>query len=184
MDQVANKRRGLRFTSHICREGSRLLHAQCWAWGRDIIRTEGNLLLLHGFERLRPPDKVAGCSQYSLSIERSLTIRLWGFGVYIGQAEGIYLSRYGFLPRRALLTDAWRPDPLARGKRCFDLPLMAAFTEWACHYEMWVEQRLGRDYRRSIFLGWNENTAEPLDLAVEWLRLRETIDREVLDPTP
>ena len=142
--------------------------------GRDIKHPDGNLLLQYGFERLRPPAGVSGCSQYTLRTGE-VTIRLWGFGVYIGREQGIYLNRYEFLPRLASLADAWTPAALARGPRALELPLLAAFLEWVCRYETWVEEQKGQAYRRSVLLGLGLRSAAAVDLAVDWLGLQEAV---------
>ena len=50
------------------RKGQELLHQQCWNWGRDIVRSEGNLLLEAGFLKRRPPGEEAGSSCYTLAL--------------------------------------------------------------------------------------------------------------------
>lgn len=60
--------------------GAELMHQQCWCWGQDVRRPEGNLLLENGFERTRAPEDVSGSFRYWL--ERNGTrLALWGFGV-------------------------------------------------------------------------------------------------------
>lgn len=58
----------------IQRRGQHLLSQQCWLWGRDIKRTDGNLLMTFGFERLRPPEGISGSTQYILHISSDLRV--------------------------------------------------------------------------------------------------------------
>ena len=56
-----------------------LLAQQCWCWGRDVKRAEGNLLLEYGFTRKRAPQNEPDATNYTLRCG-SATLRLWGFG--------------------------------------------------------------------------------------------------------
>ena len=164
------------------KQGSRLLHAQCWAWGQDVKRPEGNLLLQHGFERVRPPAGTSGCSQYTLALGEDLVVRLWGFGVYIGRAEGLYLNRFEFAPRRAVLEDTWSPERLTRGPKAADHSLVADLVTWVAAYEQWVESAAGRSFRQASMLGWSAKVADPIDLAMDWMSLRDAVG-DCLHPT-
>ena len=66
------------------RTGQKLLHRQCWNWGRDIVRPEGNLLLDAGFRRRRPPEGETGSSCYTLALPNGGCLMLWGFGLLYG----------------------------------------------------------------------------------------------------
>ena len=63
------------------RKGRELLHRQCWNWGRDIVRPEGNLLLEAGFVKWRPPEGETGLTCYTLALPGGDSLMLWGFGV-------------------------------------------------------------------------------------------------------
>ena len=89
----------------IKRRGEALLNQQCWTWGRDVRRAEGNLLVNYGFEQFRRPDDACGGTAYRLELTddssspRSLT--LWGFGFYFASAAqtgGIFMNRFNFTP--------------------------------------------------------------------------------------
>ena len=54
-----------RLSCALQRRGSALLNQQCWFWGQDVRRAEGNLLLELGFQRQRPPEEQQGCTQYT-----------------------------------------------------------------------------------------------------------------------
>jgi hypothetical protein len=60
----------------IRRRGAELLHLQCWLWGCDIRRAEGNLLLAYGFSRQRPPSGAAGSSAYLMALESGVCVVL------------------------------------------------------------------------------------------------------------
>lgn len=158
----------------LSKRGSSLLHAQCWAWGQDIRHHEGNLLLRYGFERLRPPNHLSGCSQYTCTRE-GVTIRLWGFGVYIGQTQGMYLNRFEFMPRHAKRADAWTPAQVGHGPRLRDPELLLTFLRWICDFESWVEETVGRRYRQAVLLSFAKHSEGALDLVVEWLRLKQAV---------
>ncbi len=113
--------------------GAELMHFQCWLWGCDIRRPEGNLLLEYGFSRQRPPAGAAGSSAYLASRAPDTVIVLWGFGAFYGDPAqgGVYLKRYEFSPvfvtrltpqRLPWLPDQIRPSALpdepGTGNRC------------------------------------------------------------------
>jgi hypothetical protein len=66
-----NQSTALILPRELMNRGRTLLHQQCWLWGQDIRRAEGNLLLEYGFERKRPPEGANACSQYSLQLMRN-----------------------------------------------------------------------------------------------------------------
>jgi hypothetical protein len=167
----------IKLTPALCRKGRKLLHAQCWAWGRDVRHAEGNLLLRYGFERLRHSEEVSGSSQYTTRWE-GLTVRLWGFGIYIGREQGIYMNRFEFQPRTAVLADAWAPEQLSPGARSHDIALLLAFLRWVCSYEQWIDQTQGRAYRKSVLAQFGKLPESP-HLASEWLRLEAVIASSV-----
>lgn len=94
-----------RLSTSIRRSGCALLYQQCWLWRQDIKRAEGNLLLQYGFQRLRPAPGQSGSSQYALQLGDALQVRLWGFGMYFGCEQGIFLNRFECIPCRAELSD-------------------------------------------------------------------------------
>jgi hypothetical protein len=82
------------------RIASVLLDQQMWCWGRDIVRSEGNLLLQFGFRKERPPATVSGCTAYILTPFPGCQLILWGFGLFFGleSSGGVFLRRYEFKP--------------------------------------------------------------------------------------
>lgn len=141
--------------------GAELMHFQCWLWGCDIRRPEGNLLLEYGFSRQRPPAGAAGSSAYLASCAPDTVVVLWGFGAFYGDPTqgGVYLKRYEFSPvfvtrltpqRLPWLPDQIRPSALPDepGIRQQMHRQFVALLEWIAHYEMWVRETCGLDYRR------------------------------------
>ena len=54
-----------------------LLSQQIWAWGQDVRRKQGNLLIEFGFERVKPPaDVEIEDSVYTLRLTKNRTIIL------------------------------------------------------------------------------------------------------------
>ncbi|MCS6839908.1 MAG: hypothetical protein NZ701_03935 [Roseiflexus sp.] len=64
--------------AHLQQRGAELLHLQCWLWGCDIRRPEGNLLLEYGFSRQRPPAGATGSSAYLRTADPDTVIVLGG----------------------------------------------------------------------------------------------------------
>ncbi len=165
--------------AHIRRRGADLLHLQCWLWGCDIRRAEGNLLLEYGFGRQRPPANSAGSSAYLLSVAPDATIVLWGFGAFCGNPAdgGVYLKRYEFSPLYIPTLNTqrlpWLPDQVCAAA----LPpspdvqqqmhhAFIALLEWIIRYEIWVLETCGLAYRRQCASSW---TKQPFRVQVEHL---------------
>lgn len=152
--------------------GCALLHQQCWLWGQDIKRGEGNLLLRRGFTRLRPPEGTHGSSQYSLSLEDGTQIRLWGFGLFFGGEAGIFVNRFDFTPRKARLAQCWQgiEEMTDLPRACLDDSLPTALR-WIGGYEAWVLASLGVAHRRACLASWPERISTPTLLANAWYDL-------------
>lgn len=165
-------------SSTIARRGKALLHQQCWLWGQDIKRIEGNLLLVHGFERLRPPDGLSGSSQYTLSLPGNLNVRLWGFGIYFGAESGIFLNRFEFIPREARMADLWQAREMTGLPRAKSFSLLVQILRWIGDYEAWVLRTLGAEYRKSCLCGWQGGDTTRPDLIPEaWRELALLVER-------
>lgn len=146
-----------------------LLSQQCWCWGQDILRPQGNWLMEIGLERIPPPEpyRERG-SVYRCSLPHGGSILLRGFGVLIGRPEsgGVFLPRYEFTPRH---TSTWPleslpwatavlPDlqPLNRENhdRCATLTL--ELLDWITDYERQILKRPGSDYRAATLREWED----------------------------
>ncbi len=169
----------------IARRGKALLHQQCWLWGQDIKRLEGNLLLVHGFERLRPPDGLSGSSQYTLSLPGNQSVRLWGFGIYFGSESGIFLNRFEFIPREARMADLWQAREMTGLPRAKSLALLTQILRWIGDYEAWVLRMLGAEYRKSCLCGFQgANTTRPDLIPAVWRELALLVERSFVPHQP
>lgn len=163
--------------------GARLLHQQCWCWGADIRRPEGNLLLAYGFSRLRPPAGVAGSTHYWKDLETA-RIHLWGFGVVWQEPDAAcYVNRYQFrpifVPADLLQHSIWSPEPLMTnpagsgcGRRL--IAQLASICSFAAAYEQWVAASQGEGYRARILQEWEQTIVSADQFASAW---RELADR-------
>jgi hypothetical protein len=153
------------------RRGCVLLNQQCWLWGQDVRRAKGNLLLAHGFERLRADDGSSASSQYTLSRGLGRCVRLWGFGLFYGDAaEGVYLNRFEFLPRTvALDSDRWHGASELQGLDVAgDTLLLQGAVRWVAEYERWVLGQYGLAYRQACLLGWKKRPVLCEALPAAW----------------
>jgi hypothetical protein len=184
--------------------GQALLHQQCWCWGQDIKRREGNLLLEHGFTRTRAPEGHRGSPTYhksqaesghsstssTASMPRSIT--LWGFGLCYAEPErgSVFLSRSGFVPRYSpsarLSRQAWKAEHLGeftaprRAHECLEsLRLLCAALRWLAEYEAQVLHEHSAHYRTSTLRQWDSHAVLPAqEMPAEWLRLSELCQRK------
>ncbi|MCY3599246.1 MAG: hypothetical protein OXN85_04645 [Gemmatimonadetes bacterium] len=175
------------------RKGQALLHQQCWHWGRDIVRPEGNLLLDAGFLKRRPPEGEAGSSCYTLELPAGDRLMLWGFGVLYRTTRqgGVYLNRYRFrpvwLPSETIQEPIWQAGMVPAGQRPpsprVPVDLTVAAIRRIADYEEWVLARCGLEYRRAVLRQWNRPSEQlpPEALPEAWRTLADAIDGQ---PTP
>jgi len=161
---------------HLLREGSRLLHQQCWVWGQDIKCPSGNLLLDYGFQRQRPPEGISGSSQYTLTVPGELYVRLWGFGVYYGGDVGIFLNRYSFVPRRTSLSDCWQAGNMQGLPRAKDLCLMPGLLRWIAAYEEWIKKRTSAQYRLRRAASFKSRKTAGQHSPAAWLHMADRVE--------
>jgi hypothetical protein len=172
--------------------GAELLHQQCWCWGQDLRRVEGNLLLQYGFERTRPPEGMAGSSRYRLR-GPDFDVTLWGFGVaYRREPCGaIYVNRYCFVPRwlplETPIDGIWRAEAMAATRRPGtrrevrrSRRLLQSLLRWMAGYEKWVLQTAGLSYRQRSLSQWTKTDIPAERMALEW----ELLARHVEEPPP
>jgi len=145
-----------------------LFDQQLWCLGMDI-RYPGNLLLRHGFVRIRPPESEKCSSAYRLDLPRGGRIVLRGFGTFYGEdgVGGIFIGRHDFRP---LLTPGpdlrivpWWPDelPALRTPARADMGawryLTGVLVGWLGLYESWVTAVAGADHRLAAVERWGGN---------------------------
>lgn len=183
------KARRLSLPREVRRAAQQLLAQQCWCWGRDARRAEGNLLLEYGFERRRPPAAEPGATIYSLDTPNAI-LRLWAFGFFWGEAgvesgRGVYVGRFEFAPlwwEGDQAPAAHAPPHLAprhwpglRAPRTLierretRRMLGAALREFA-RYEGWVCAGFGAPYRCGCLEAWGpkERFSPPDEVAARW----------------
>lgn len=181
----------------VRRRGTSLLNQQFWLWGQDIRRQESNLLLRHGFERMKPPDDVQGSRCYTVRLDARRTVALWGFGLFYGdQAHGgLYLSRFRLLPLLAASADApvgvWTPShlpsftiPATSNEWAKARPLLVAALRWISGYESRIFNEMGPAYRQRCLAGWPRAVRAADESAALWLRLAQHCDATVRRATP
>jgi hypothetical protein len=179
-----------RFPERLVSRGTRLLTQQCWYWGCDVRRPEGNLLLALGFERTRPPEGVEGSTLYTLEPAPGAQAILWSFGVFFGRAGagGLFLDRFRFEPllleQAALPPAIWQIELLPTMSRAGDADrarlnaLLGDLLRWVVAYEQTVLAVQGLAYREACLAQWSrQKLGLPADALVPaWQTL--TVDIE------
>lgn len=176
------------------RWGEAMVHQQCWNWGQDVQRRQGNLLLEYGFTRHRIPDKLAettqGCTAYRIGLPKRASLILWAFGVFYGEPQcgGMFLARYRFLPKRLDVNDLplpmWRLDQLPsrhtpRGDEEWrmTITLLARALRWIGEYKRWVIEAHSLKYRRECLKRWERETIPAAQAVSDWERLAAACQR-------
>ncbi|PQO27284.1 hypothetical protein C5Y96_17215 [Blastopirellula marina] len=178
----------LRRLTSVLQNATDLFNQQCWCWGRDIVRPEGNWLLEVGFERIPPPPERTDCSSsvYQLLLSGGRRVVLRGFGTFFGNPDfgGVFLSRNKFVPgyssRPVLDRPPWSDTDLPEMEhlsqmnvdRC--LGLTSEFFLWIHEYEANVLRHLGLEYRQATLSSWPRGKRTLVgaeDFAASWQRL-------------
>ena len=183
-EEPIEPRHWLVLPGELRRWGQAMMHQQCWCWGQDIRRSEGNLLLHQGFSRARPPENHKGSACYEKRLDQQRQVALWGFGMCLGYADhgSVFLSRFAFAPRfcarREIGRAVWKPDQLDdfRAPRTLDecrasLILLGHALRWLGDYERKVLDEQGQDYRCDTLKQWSHAVLTPLEVPGEWVRL-------------
>jgi len=174
--------------------GVAMLSQQCWCWGQDIQRPEGNWLVQIGFDRKEPPKKWKECSSiYTLAPSPERTLVLRGFGVFYGRdgVGGVYLPRFEFAPRYTqdaiLRCPPWTDTQLDRlrppleSERASCITLMLELLDWIRTYEVAVVVKLGLAYRRRTLNRWRNGKRVVIpaeSFASSWRRLSQRVAAE------
>jgi hypothetical protein len=176
------------FAAEIREAGERLLHHQCWFFGRDIHHPAGNLLCRCGFERLGVTDGKDGSNRYRLSEAGGAEINLWGWGVFFGDGArgGIFIKRYDFRPRlfetgrlnvSVFKSENLPPSRLPREdfQKRTARTLTADLIGWILRYEDWVEKTCGASWRRKNLRDWKNAAMKKSEIKRGWKSLRESL---------
>lgn len=151
----------------------RLIDLMLWNIGRDI-ECDGNLLLLFGFRRYRPPDPDAGSSRYHILVE-GCEVVLWGFGMMVRRDNGsVFISRHRYVPKildpaldggcrggrgrggvggEDVIADVWSLSDLSmlREPEHYEYDdvrrSLSILFRLLYRYEVWVNTIKGREYR-------------------------------------
>lgn len=177
------------FIPEIEELGERLLHHQCWFFGRDIFHPQGNLLIRYGFERFGVPLKQTGSNCYRFRGTDEAEINLWGWGVFYGHETcGILIKRYDFRPRLfsvgrlkipVFKSENLPPSCLLREdfqmKTARNLTL--GFIEWILLYEEWIEKTCGKTWRQKCLREWQNAAFPARSIRPNWNKLKEKIEK-------
>lgn len=186
-----------RFPERLVSRGSRLLAQQCWYWGCDVRRPEGNLLVALGFARARPPEGVEGGTMYIREPAPDAQLILWSFGVFYGRAGagGLFLDRFRFEPQltdgATLAPQIWRIEQLPpRGRageadRARLAALLGELIGRVIAYEHTVLAAEGPAYREACLAQWSRRKLGlPADaLLPAWRALAAEIDASCTSAT-
>ncbi len=171
------------------RIGAKLMNQQCWCWGCDIRRPQGNLLLAFGFKRLRPPADVSGSSCYRIALPSGHEVSLWGFGTLIAnRGSAMYLGRYQFEPQICAAPGdtgtCWAPSelpPLRRPLSTRELTLAGTLSSdllrFIGDYESWVAETAGLGYRQRTVDEFKNAAFSGTDAKLLWSRLAKQVAR-------
>ncbi len=176
------------FTPEIRELGERLLHHQCWFFGRDIWHGRGNLLIRYGFERFAPTEKEKGSNLYRWR-EAGNEINLWGWGVFYGnETGGILIKRYDFRPRllgvgklRVPVFKSENLPPSRVPRKDFQIEnarnLTLDFIHWIVRYEDWIEQTCGTRWRGKCLRDWQNAVLKKREIRKQWNFLQNELKK-------
>ncbi len=136
----------------------RVIDVMLWCIGRDIESSDGDLLLLFGFNKYKVPKHMLGSNRYHISFYAH-EIVLWGFGMLVHDYNiGVFINRHRFEPRivdmdKLSLHNIWhisgvtntreiRGDEFTKISTMLDLLFRLLYR-----YERWVLVWKGYEYR-------------------------------------
>ena len=138
-----------------------LIDRQMWFFGCDIRHPAGNLLLAHGFDRVRPPAEIpGGTTRYERQTSDHTRLELWGWGaLWISEpGHALAIRRHVATPKwidtAPDVAFMWRYQELDQALEKAapaDVPAarrqLAAFAEWVVAYEQWVRSHAEPHWR-------------------------------------
>lgn len=167
-----------------------LFDQQMWCFGRDIVRSNGNVLLDLGMCRYRPSDPSRSSTLYTAAVEPGGSLFLWGFGAMYAEPNlgGVFVRRYGFAPRltnRESAVGVFAPEQLGRLTNPVTVrdhqrvrTLLPRLVGWFARYEHWIAETHGTAYREDCLAGRGKANAAPAqDMARDWERVAKSCKR-------
>lgn len=172
-----------RFPERLVSHGTKLLTQQCWNWGCDVRRAEGNLLRESGFVRVRPPADSPGSTLYVLQPTPETQLILWSFGVFYGHAAhgGLWLDRFRCAPHlidvAMLPLTIWTHEQLlpqrrpGAADRAHVALLLSELITWIVTYEQAVLAAPGLAYREACLAQWSRGKfgVPAAELPTKWV---------------
>jgi len=174
--------------------GEALLDQQMWCWGCDVRRVDENLLLDYGCTK-RPAPVPHLRSAYTVWLDETCALTLWGWGVWIAREAlgSLFISRSRFKVRATttvhLLPQAWcEADlPLKHERVALDhcAPLLATALTWIATYEKWVSTRTVPTYRDTLLESWPQRRhyrggTPAAEMPAQWIALAQHVHQEML----
>lgn len=175
------------FSREIETLGERLLHHECWFFGRDIWHESGNLLIRYGFERIGVPENKTGSNCYCWRSNLGTEIKLWGWGIFVAdQTGGILLKRFNFrpllLPSAKLSATVFQSEhfpPSRFPREDFEIKTARALTvqliDWIMRYEEWIAETCGKSWRRKNLREWEKSAFPARQIGRNWRNLQDKI---------
>jgi hypothetical protein len=154
-----------------------LLHQQCWCWGEDIRRPEGNLLLARGLGRVRGLRN----SRYTQTTGGE-AVTLWGFGAAYGVEGlgGVFIERFTLRLRLGPVRppDGWSAAelvgysaPRSAEELARAADLFRRFAVWVADYERWVAETMPRGYRQAMLDRWDHPAVPATEMERAWRQI-------------
>lgn len=166
------------FNQKIYNELLRGLKQQLWFFGQDTSDRENNLFEQYGFYRYRTPGH-GGSNRYKIRWGiRTLELHSFCVGIYGNNQDGFifiraYEQAYLYLGKKPPVPGRYRETYLAfpsagEDKKGF-YETSSEFLEWLEHYESWIDDTYGKEYRLDCYEKYHRKWLEP-DKARKWFK--------------
>lgn len=175
------------YAPKIRRLGEKLMHHQCWFFGRDIWHTDGNLLIRYGFERFGVPEGKKGGNAYLLQIDSDRQFVIWGFGIFLGDKKrgGVFIKRYDFQPYLTKNSTLKLPISQPSELPFHHLPqtekditdgilLTSEIVAQILRYEKWIRRLCGKDWRKKCLQNWSNAEMNIEQIRRGWRKIYKT----------
>ena len=166
------------FNQKIYKRLIRGLEQRIWYLGLDTEELENNLLVKYGFERYRTDNHI-GSSRYKLNW-KGMTVELHSLclGIYSVDEDGFLYVRspagaYIYLDENPTLPGHYQSEHLLKPKTVEEKlrfhKASSVFLEWLEHYETWIDETLGKEYRLDCYERYKRDWLTPKE-ARQWFR--------------